>query len=318
MRAFAVGKRQPPRFGLVRRFSPDGDRTLQVLTLVDPSLQASTRELAGFRLGPVPPTAELRRVVNLESLRQPSRRLGCPRRVQRSPLGRVQIIPDQPDLLRIEIGSVAAVAEVAKSTAVRRSVPLNATPARQRFELHEPIRRPVPLVFGVDPLRGRRDRRPRFADPSLAGLVQTPDRPLGIGRPLVVDLRHVFHRTLELRFGLRRNRPRFAIIFFGMARTPSVLIDSPICRSTRLAANRRSVTGPGLREPRCPPPRSGGLPGCRRAGGPSASASTSPRNSVSRIKKNAARMRKARLRNSVTILMIRTKRTNEIIKESAR
>ena len=117
----------------------------------------------------------LGRVVKLEALDQPSRLLGGKGFVERRGPVCVEVVLHETDLFRVGKMHVRQIFE--NVGVIDRGVPLgdfHMPPAFQRREHHEKVGRAVALIFVIvtcGASRAHRDRRPRFLDELLAGLV---------------------------------------------------------------------------------------------------------------------------------------------------
>src|SRR5450631_884635 len=121
-------------------------------------------------------------------------------------------------------------------------------PAFERREHHEEIGRAVALVFIIEPgwpPLFHLDRRARFGNQLLRGLVQANQRNIGIARPRVHG-QHVFHGCHKRAVGLRRDDPllfqmRLKDVFLRVRPIVLSLARSTMFSSTTLFSNNRNV-----------------------------------------------------------------------------
>src|SRR5271165_6253292 len=119
---------------------------------------------------------------------------------------------------------------------------------QKRREHHEQVGHPVAGVFVIEAgrkPRPHRDRRARFGDKLLGGLVQAHHRAVWVARPRV-NGQHVLHRRYERAAGLGRDDPVFAAVrlesvFLSTRWIVESLAASTMPNSTTLLSSSRKL-----------------------------------------------------------------------------
>src|SRR5512144_1508959 len=220
----------------------------QGVDIRETAVQTLAGEDAEVHLSKVQPTAVLGGLVNLQPLRQAPggfRREGF---IKRTRLMGVEIVADQTHPGRLRILDLQQGLDF--SGPVNGGAPLadmHRAATLERVREQEETRRPIALVFIVNPLGAARDRRlgrPRLLD-ELDGLfIHTDQRDLRIIRQ-TVGVEQVLHPGHELAVLLGRNHlglasMRFQFVFLSVRRTLSWGKLSTIPSSTTRSVSNRS------------------------------------------------------------------------------
>lgn len=210
--------------------------------------QAAALENANLDFSHIQPTAMFGRVVKLDSAQDAPRFCWWKGFINGRRRMRIQVVLNDPKIFCVRIHPINQPADLLG--VIKLGAPLrhfDMTPARQRLDHEEEIRRPQPLVFVIDALR-----LPWFCWERGAYIgVQRDQFLIEIDNRieriilLFMQIQHIFHRCDKLSPYLWDTPllvlPRLEAIFFRRLRIVSGEIDSTNPNSTALPANSRSV-----------------------------------------------------------------------------